>query len=339
MRALRHLARRLATPGSSRRLPGLVCLVSVTLVAAVSCATARDARLETSDASTTSTSAVPELPRGLVYVLGDSNLPSALPGYANWMHARHGRIPYVSIEDTMWGSGFVTGSAPSPQIRTDIIGALRGGVSRSDPDVVLIELGTVDCGPYLSAAFDAATDQYDRVIDTVMASINAADTPSDPLVVWVDVPPLPILDQFAASGVDECRSDHNSRLASAQARWPNLWVLPTDAMFVDAWGSNGTARCASLLPNFSFAPKLMGDADPVTPGVQSECTFSDNLHFNNEASSGLAIAYIRVLMWIFNNNLTPCPLDAVTADLSKVLTEGLTISELASGPGCPSTTP
>lgn len=313
----------------------LVSLGIATLILASSCGTAREPQLETSDASTTSTSAVPELPRRLVYVLGDSNLPSALPGYANGMHARHGRIPYVSIEDTMWGSGFVTGSAPSPQLRTDIIGALRGGVSRTDPDVVLIELGTVDCAPYLSAAFDAATDQYDRVIDTVMASINAADTPSDPLVVWVDVPPLPILDQLAASGVDECRSDHNSRLASAQARWSNLWVLPTDAMFIDAWGSNGVARCASLQPDFSFAPKVMGDADPVTPGIQSECTFSDNVHFNNEASSGLAIAYIRVLMWIFNNNLAPCPLGAVKADLSKVLTEGLTISGLTSGPGCP----
>ncbi len=328
---------RAPAPAHARRwTPGLVALiVGLALVAVVSCSGAAESGLETAGAPTTSTSAVPELPRGLVYAIGDSNLPSALPGYTNGMHAYHGRIPYVSVEDPVWGSGFVTGSAPSPQIRTDVIGFMRGGVSRSDPDIVFIELGTVDCAPYLYAPFDAATDQYDRVIDTVMASINAADTPAEPLVVWVDVPPLPALEQYEATGVDECRIDHNSRLADAQSRWPNLWVLPTDLMFVDAWGSGGTARCASLRPDFTFAAKLMGDADPLAPGIQSECMFSDNVHFNNEASSGLAVAYIRVLMWIFNNGLAPCPLEAVRADLATMLTQGFTISGLSSGPGCP----
>ncbi|MCX7621831.1 MAG: hypothetical protein N2037_13420 [Acidimicrobiales bacterium] len=135
--------------------------------------------------------------------------------------------------------------------------------------------------------------------------------------------------------MDECRADHNARLAAAQTRWPNLWVLPTDLIFSNAWGDNGTPRCVSVGAFWQLVPKVLGDTDPVTPGIQSQCMASDNVHFEPNAAAGLGVAYTRVLMWIFNNNLAPCPLDAVARDLNAMLTSGLNMPGLTSGPGCP----
>ncbi|MCX7619612.1 MAG: hypothetical protein N2037_02065, partial [Acidimicrobiales bacterium] len=120
-------------------------VVALLAIAAASCGSPAAERAETvTAASDPPATPIPELPRGLVYMFGDSNLPSNMPGTSLLLHVLHGRIPYITTVDSLWGLGFVTGSAPSPQLQAPVVGALRSGVSRTDPDVVFIELGTVD---------------------------------------------------------------------------------------------------------------------------------------------------------------------------------------------------
>ena len=295
----------------------------VVVVAAVAVGCGRTGTI-TTDAPVAAAAATPAVERQtVVYALGDSNLPEGLSGDAHTVNIAFPTgptmDPWTVVRDVFFNTGLTSADAAT------MIDLFGGAVARTAPNLIFVEIGTVDCFTWRDRAYDPAADSFGATLTALLDGF-AANAPGVP-ILWVDAPAIPYLSGGAAT----CRTAHNDLLAAQAAARPGLTVLSSDRLFDTVFGAAGQPACLGLGTGGAFL-----DPWPQTMAATatSRCVATDGIHFTPETARVLNLIYVITIWLAQNNGGTPCPSDAVIDYLAD-LVDGVDAFPPAIATPCP----
>lgn len=132
-----------------------------------------------------------------------------------------GRENVVYLDNAFWGHGLRAGrlnaNDPDWMLKRIVRDVVNLGV-----EVVFIEIGTAD----------TASDSYMAGVPTAIERLLSDPAMAAITVIWFDIPMLTAVPPYSATAA----ATFNAALADAATRHPNLWVVPTQRIWDEAFG-------------------------------------------------------------------------------------------------------